>query len=889
MTKFSTLIGIVFLFISTISFGQTDHLPGEIIVQFTVNTSPDKIALKYAEIHGAPTGIESIKLISKPMNMYKITLNTETSDEVSFLRKLKADREVRIAQFNHYVYPRSTVPNDPSFSTQWHHINDGSNGLEDADIDSDLAWDITTGGLTALGDTIVVCVIEGGNLMHNDLVDNTWYNHNEIPGNGIDDDNNGYIDDYKGWNVQSESDGGVYIGGHGTNVMGMIGAKGNNELGGAGINWDVKIMSVAGEDLSNEASIVAAYTYPLVQRMLYNETQGENGAFVVVTNASWGIDGGDPEDYPIWSAIYDTLGVHGILNCGATSNNNVNVDVVGDVPTAVPSDYMISVTATNSYDQRTFSGYGVKTIDLGAPGQDVSTSSGSNGMTTTSGTSFASPLTAGVIALLYSVPCIDFAEMARDNPRLGADYIRHVLLTGVDPVESLELETVTGGRLNAYNSLSLILDDCAGEFCLPPFSFNYEVTNDSILSFSWNLPDDQNATLRYRLLDTEDWTYVEDLDSTYFQIDSLPFCTNYEFQIANNCSGITGDLNFASSLIVKSAGCCEAPLEYAAGYTTETEIGLLWAPGFNIAGYEIYYRVQESDDWIYSGQTSVSDFVVSDLDTCTTYEILIKPDCVAGFDVGAHMTIRTKGCGACLDIDYCSSFGQESYSEFINSVAIGDYTNQSGNNGGYAIFENTGVELQQSGEYSITLTPGYGFFAYYENFRLWIDLNQDGEFSDNEILFQTNTSATNAVTGVITIPEIAELGPTRMRVSMKYDGGSNSKPTACGQFDYGETEDYCVEIVLSTGIEQAVNQEVFELYPNPSSGAFTLNFQSEFNKNTKGMRVNITDLAGKSVYQGDVKTGLNTLNSALSDGVYMVQVATAEGEILKTEKLVIAQ
>ncbi len=241
--------------------------------------------------------------------------------------------------------------------------------------------------------------------MHPDLIENAWFNYGEIPDNDIDDDANGYIDDYRGWNVESEDDDGIYAGGHGTNVMGMIGARGNNEFGTVGANWNVKMMSVAGENLFDEASVVQAYTYPLIQRQIFNETNGASGAFVVATNASWGIDNGNVDDVPIWTAFYDTLGQYGILNCGATANNNVNIDVVGDIPTAAPSDYMISVTATNSSDFRTFSGFGATTVDLGAPGEDVFTTSGQNGTTTTSGTSFASPLTAGVIALLYSVPC----------------------------------------------------------------------------------------------------------------------------------------------------------------------------------------------------------------------------------------------------------------------------------------------------------------------------------------------------------------------------------------------------------------------------------------------------------------------------------------------------
>ncbi len=113
-------------------------------------------------------------------------------------------------------------------------------------------------------------------------------------------------------------------------------------------------MSVAGENLSSEASVVSAYNYPLTMRMLYNTTGGESGAFVVATNASLGIDNADASNYPIWCAVYDTLGEEGILSCGATANNNVNIDVVGDMPTGCASPYMAAVTASNNNDVRTF-------------------------------------------------------------------------------------------------------------------------------------------------------------------------------------------------------------------------------------------------------------------------------------------------------------------------------------------------------------------------------------------------------------------------------------------------------------------------------------------------------------------------------------------------------
>lgn len=884
MSKFYFLF-VFLIFVSVNLQSQTNHLPGEIIVQFHEKTTPDAVANRYREINGMETKIIEVKLLSEPFNMYKISLDPESGNDYWFLRALKSDREVSIAQFNHYVYPRETIPNDPLFDTQWYHVNDGTNGLEDADIDSDLAWDITTGGLTALGDTIVVCVIEGGNLQHVDLIDNAWFNHGEIPGNGIDDDGNGYIDDYRGWNVESESDNGVYSGGHGTQVMGMIGAKGNNETGVAGINWDIKIMSVAGENLMNEASIVAAYTYPLVQRKIYNATQGESGAFVVVTNASWGLDGASPEDYPIWTAIYDTLGVHGILNCGSTSNNNVNVDIVGDLPTSVPSDYMIGVTASNRFDVRTFAGFGANTIELAAPGENVRTTSGSSGTTTTTGTSFAAPLTAGVIALLYAVPCTDFSQMVKNNPQLGADYVRYALLNGVDPVENLQNETKTGGRLNAYNSLSIMLDDCENDFCLPVFALNHQIENDSIVKIHWNASQDTTVTLRYRQLDTEEWFYVENIDTTFFKIDSLIFCTDYEFQAASDCSqNADGDLNFTASLTFQNVGCCEAPTEYDAQNITHTQAELLWQPAFNIPEYEIFFKEIEEEIWQYAGMSSTGIFEIAQLDTCTLYEFLIKPACVEGFDVGAQITVRTKGCGACLDLDYCDSKGKDTGDEFIKKVTIGDYENDSGNNGGYMFFEDSEIQLELGAQYPIVINPGFSFFPYNENYRVWIDFNQDGVFDNDEVVFQTANSTTTQVSGNITIPNDLPLGTTRLRVAMMYAGFNNSKPTACGTFNYGEVEDYCVNIILSSSVKAIEFENDFSLFPNPSKGSFTLNTGSVHN----ARNIQISDIAGKVVFQSKISSGENIIKTSLAAGVYNVSLTAKDHTILGVQKLIIA-
>ena len=423
------------------------HIEGEFIVMFhnseNVKAFASEKGIRWSE---QLSGLSHIHLFR----------SEESLDDEKVLRLLSSDKRVEAAQFNHVVQKRETVPNDPSFAQQWHHVQSG-----DHDIDSDLAWDITTGGATAAGDRIVVAVLEGGgsNYNHVDLIDNHWTNDAEVPGNGIDDDGNGFVDDYNGWNAGSNNDA-IGAGGHGTSVSGMIGAVGNNGNGGAGVNWDVEIMQVDMGGGLTESNVIAAYNYPYTMRDLYNNSNGASGAFVVATNASWGIDGANPANYPVWCAYYDDLGAVGILNCGATANNNVNIDVVGDMPTGCGSDYMVGVTATNSSDVRTFSGYGATTIDLGAPGESVYLPSGSSGYGNTSGTSFASPCVAGAIAMIYSAPCADLASSALVTPQVAADAVRGFILDGVDVVDNLVGETVTGGRLNVRNALDLAIGAC---------------------------------------------------------------------------------------------------------------------------------------------------------------------------------------------------------------------------------------------------------------------------------------------------------------------------------------------------------------------------------------------------------------------------------------------
>ncbi|WP_347372627.1 S8 family serine peptidase [Aequorivita sp. Q41] len=451
----------------------------EVLVQLREKAPIESLTNQIPEV-----AIADAKLISRPMNIWLLQLVPSEMTESMAIAQLYRNENVLVAQKNHKIKSRITVPNDEGFVDQWQYWQDN-----DKDIDADEAWDITTGGTTMNGDVIVAAVLDDGiDLNHEDFEDNLWINENEIPNNNIDDDGNNYIDDSRGWSIITNDDN-ISGGLHGTPVAGIIGAKGNNEIGVTGVNWDVKVMIIKNDFNTNEAKVIEAYSYALEARMLYNNTDGAEGAFVVSTNASWGIDFGNPDDAPLWCALYDTLGENGILSCAATANGNYNIDEVGDLPTACPSEYLITVTNMDITDTKvTNAGYGLETIDLGAHGSGAYTTAIGNSYGGFGGTSGATPHVTGAIALLYSAPCQNFADLAKSDPAQAAKNVRDYIFAGVDPNASLEGITTTGGRLNLNNSLLALMGECE-TMSITAFNTNkfalYPNPTNGILSISY--------------------------------------------------------------------------------------------------------------------------------------------------------------------------------------------------------------------------------------------------------------------------------------------------------------------------------------------------------------------------------------------------------------------
>lgn len=770
---------------------KLSHVEGDILIQLKPGQSIRQTVVQLSKTLDNSTEIKVIEELSSPMHIWLLHFDPTTVNERAVLEKTRSLPGVQNAQFNHFLTLRETAPDDPNFGAQWQWVNNGQGGgTPDADVDADLAWDITTGGTTANGHDIVVCVMEGTNRNHPDLQGNLWFNTAEIPGNGIDDDNNGYVDDYNGWNATNDSDN-IPSASHGTQVSGMIGAKGNNGLFVTGINWDVKIMNVVVGGLT-EANVVKAYTYPLVQRRRFNQTGGAEGAFVVATNASWGIDGGNPADAPLWCAIYDSLGLEGVLNCGATANNNVNIDQVLDLPTACPSEYMVAVTATNNKDVRTFSGYGTTHIDVGAPGGGIVTLSNNGGPSTTSGTSFASPLTAGIIALLYSAPCAQIGTQAISDPAGTAILIRDALYEGIDIIPNLVNETKYGGRVNAFNSLNLILQNCGP--CPKAYGVNVSDIIDVSATIAWSSTDSTlHSNLRYREVGSADW--VDSLSvSSPLSLIGLQACANYEFQLEEICASDSS--GYSNSYFFATDGCCLAPSNFAVTDVTNNAAKTSWDTLFAANSYNLLLTGPQGPQ-LFTGILTNS-FDLFGLEICGTYSVQVQTVCDTGATAfTAPISFTTLGCGGCLDLVYCPSVGSSTLYEWISNVTIGNINNTSSDNAGYGNFTGISTDLMTYTSNIISLTPGYAGANYPEWFVVYIDFNQDGDFYDpGEKVYDAGAVTTTTVTGNIVIPGTATLGSTRMRVIMRWDA-QPAGPCAA-TFTAGEVEDYCVNIVEGT-------------------------------------------------------------------------------------------
>jgi thermitase len=355
------------------------------------------------------------------------------------VERYEASPDVEYAEPDFLLYAQGQ-PNDPSFSKMYNLENTGQyDGTIDSDIDAPDAWDATTG---EPGTTVAV-IDSGVDINHPDLRNNIWTNPDEIPGNGVDDDKNNYVDDVHGWDFIN-NDAGVFDGsgdGHGTHVAGIIAAQGNNGVGVTGINWRAEIMPL--KFMYNGKGTVS----DAVKALNYAVAEGAK-----ISNNSYGW-------YDNCSGCFAQTLQDAILEADksghlftAAAGNGFD-DYLGDdndkrpfYPANYDSPNIVSVAATNQEDKLTsFSNYGAKTVDLGAPGKTILSTAPGNGYGYGEGTSMAAPHVAGAAALILS-----------QDPGLDAHTLKARLLEFVDKKTTLEGKLVSGGRLNVAKALGAV-------------------------------------------------------------------------------------------------------------------------------------------------------------------------------------------------------------------------------------------------------------------------------------------------------------------------------------------------------------------------------------------------------------------------------------------------
>ncbi|HWQ62830.1 MAG TPA: S8 family peptidase, partial [Methanospirillum sp.] len=395
-------------------------------------TLPDGIS---KEIHQKSLGMNGLQVIQVPSASFDSTLTAFKNNPLIEYTEPDYQITVEPSQTGIQIFTPSSIsstikPNDPEYPKLWGLHNTGQtpfNGTAGADISAEEAWGVATGS-----HDIVVAVLDSGvDYSHPDLTENIWTNEKEIPDNGIDDDGNGYIDDVHGWNFQGKNNTPIDENGHGTHCAGIIGAVGNNNIGVTGINWHVRIMPLRFMDSTGNGYISDA-----VSAIQYANQMGAD-----VISCSW--SGNENSQ-----ALKDAMAASSAVIVCASGNGGSNDDTTPLYPATFTGSNMITVAASDSNDNlASFSNYGVSTVNIAAPGVEIASTYPGNKYAYMSGTSMATPYVAGVAALLKAV-----------KPTLSNSQIKDAILSSADSIPNMTGKISTGGRLNAYRTLTGMAD-----------------------------------------------------------------------------------------------------------------------------------------------------------------------------------------------------------------------------------------------------------------------------------------------------------------------------------------------------------------------------------------------------------------------------------------------
>ncbi len=503
-----------------------------------------------------------------------------------------------------YVVRRGAIPNDPSYGSLWGMTN----------IKAPTAWNTTTGPAN-----LVVGIIDTGiDRSHPDLVDNIWKNPGETV-NGLDDDGNGYVDDLYGWDFAYGDNNPSDVDGHGTHTAGTVGARGNNGVGVAGVNWQVKLVALKFLDDTG-----SGYTSNAILAMQYANRMG-----IQVTNNSWGGGG-------FSQGLYDAINASKANNhlfIAAAGNSNVNNDTTPHYPSSYNLDNVISVASITSTDARSsFSNYGKTSVDLGAPGSSILSTTPGNTYSTYSGTSMATPHVAGAAAMIVGLrPTWTYAQ------------VRDAILKTARPVTALSGLTVTGGTLDLAAAVAYQPSTTPP---VAPTGLAAAVASATQINLSWT--DNSADEAGFKVERSTDGVSFTQIGTTAagvrtYSATGLVASTAYTFRVrAYNANGDSAYSNTATATTQAAPAIPAVPV--LSGTASRRLATLNWT---NVAG-ETGYRLSRA-----SYNTSRR--------TCGSFSVIKT----LGVDVTTTTDTRSKGGTFCYAVQSYNSVGTSARSNTV--------------------------------------------------------------------------------------------------------------------------------------------------------------------------------------------------------------------------------
>ncbi|MBK9271593.1 MAG: fibronectin type III domain-containing protein [Saprospiraceae bacterium] len=419
-----------------------------------------------------------------------------------------------------------------------------------------------------------------------------------------------------------------------------------------------------------------------------------------------------------------------------------------------------------------------------------------------------------------------------------------------------------------------------GGSCSAPTGLNISNITSTSANAGWNSVSGATSyKFEYKKSTDPNWTQVT-VTTTGYNMTGLTSSTTYNTRVKAVCSGTESAYSTQVNFTTSGGGGCGTPTNLTASNITSSSATLSWGAVSGANSYNFQYKVSTSQTWQQANvpTTSVN---LTNLTASTTYNIRVQAVC--GGTTGAFTSVLSF---TTLSSGYCTSKGNNANYEWLARVKIGTIDRISGKDGGYYDGSAMVTDLTKGTSYTLNYQAGTTGSSGTLYWRAWIDFNNDGDFADaGEQILSSASASTSLLSRTFTVPSGAATAQVRLRVSVRYGG----YPNPCGNFSYGEVEDYTLNLKVPGTLIGDPNQGIEEwtqVYPNP----FTQQLWMDYNSvSDKILQIDIVDLLGKTIVhtKQHVFKGPNTIQletNELKNSTYLIRIK--DGEKINNYKVV---